>query len=125
MVRDSRVDLASGEFPKQSDIAKVAVYGLSILYRLNILFAVIFRFLPIFNLLHPSPWHRWMGTIHGFGALLVKVVTVYTGHLAFTVLQPVSLVLPQNHTLRFWSSFMAILGIATDNLSICAIPYRY
>jgi hypothetical protein len=111
MVLDSRVDTVQGEFPKQLDIAKVAVYGLSILS------AAMFLFLPFFNLLHPSPWQRWLGTIHGFGALLATVVAVYTGHLAFPLLRGVSKILPQMRTLTFWSTAIAFLGIATGNLA--------
>ncbi len=64
-MRDSRFELVPGEFLKQPDIA---IYGLSIL------FVGMFVFLPFFNLLHPSPWHRWMGTIYCFGVLLATVV---------------------------------------------------
>ncbi|MFN9403625.1 MAG: hypothetical protein ACK579_01635, partial [Dolichospermum sp.] len=101
----------SETFPKQLDIAKVAVYGLSILS------AGMFLFLPFFNLLHPSPWQRSIGTIHGVGALLATVVAVYTGHLAFPLLRGASKILPQMRTLTFWSSVIAFLGIATGNLA--------
>ncbi|BCL37334.1 hypothetical protein [Nostoc sp. MS1] len=111
MVLNSQVDANSYDFPKQLDIAKVAVYGLSILS------AGMFLSLPFFNLLHPSPWQRWMGTIHGFGALLATVVAVYTGHLAFPLLRGVSKILPQMRTLTFWSSLITFLGIATGNLA--------
>ena len=107
----SPMDSNSHEFPKQLDIAKVAVYGLSILS------AAMFMFLPFFNLLHPSPWQRWMGTIHGFGALLATVVAVYTGHLAFPLLRGASKILPQMRTLTFWSTVISFLGIATGNLA--------
>jgi hypothetical protein len=40
------------ELPKQLDLAQVCIYGLSILS------AGIFLFMPLFNLLNPSPWHR-------------------------------------------------------------------
>jgi len=111
MVLDSQVDSNSSDFPKQLDIAKVAVYGLSILS------AGMFMSLPFFNLLHPSPWQRWMGTIHGCGALLATVVAVYTGHLAFPLLRGVSKILPQMRTLTFWSTVVTFLGIATGNLA--------
>ncbi|MBD2211595.1 hypothetical protein H6G27_17235 [Nostoc linckia FACHB-104] len=111
MALDSQVDSASSQFPRQLDIAQVAVYGLSILS------AGIFLFLPFMNLLHPSPWQRWMGTIHGCGALLATVVAVYTGHLAFPLLRGVSNILPQMRTLTFWSSVITFLGIATGNLA--------
>lgn len=101
----------SSEFPKQLDIAKVCVYGLSIMS------AGLFLSLPFFNLLHPSPWQRWMGTIHGFGALLATVVAVYTGHLAFPLLRGASKILPQMRTLTFWSTLVCFLGIATGNLA--------
>ncbi len=67
----------SPEFYRQIAIAKVCVYGLSILS------ASLFLMLPLFNLLHPSPWQRWMGAVHGFAALLATVVMVYAEHLAF------------------------------------------
>lgn len=108
---DSGINSTSETFPKQLDIAKVAVYGLSILS------AGMFLFLPFFNLLHPSPWQRSIGTIHGVGALLATVVAVYTGHLAFPLLRGASKMLPQMRTLTFWSSVIAFLGIATGNLA--------
>ena len=98
-------------FPKQLDIAQVCVYGLSILS------AGMFLFLPFVNLLHPSPWQRWMGTIHGFGSLLAMVVMVYAGHLAFPLLRGASKILPQMRTLSFWSSVLSFLAIATGNLA--------
>ncbi|MDB9536093.1 hypothetical protein PN451_09645 [Dolichospermum planctonicum CS-1226] len=108
---DSGINSTSETFPKQLDIAKVAVYGLSILS------TGMFLFLPFFNLLHPSPWQRSIGTIHGVGALLATVVAVYTGHLAFPLLRGASKILPQMRTLTFWSSVIAFLGIATGNLA--------
>lgn len=111
IVVDSGINSTSETFPKQLDIAKVAVYGLSILS------AGMFLFLPFFNLLHPSPWQRSIGTIHGVGALLATVVAVYTGHLAFPLLRGASKILPQMRTLTFWSSVIAFLGIATGNLA--------
>ncbi|MFM6019251.1 MAG: hypothetical protein ACKPKT_01410 [Dolichospermum sp.] len=110
-VLDSDINSTSETFPKQLDIAKVTVYGLSILS------AGMFLFLPFFNLLHPSPWQRSIGTIHGVGALLATVVAVYTGHLAFPLLRGASKILPQMRTLTFWSSVIAFLGIATGNLA--------
>ncbi len=109
MAEDLHTDLASSEFPKQLDIAKTCVYGLSILS------ASLFLFLPFFNLLHPSPWQRWIGTIHGLGALLETVVAVYAGHLAFPLLRGVGKILPQMRTLTFWSTFLAFLAIASGN----------
>lgn len=111
MVQDSHADLVSREFPKQLDIATVSVYGLSILS------ASLFMFLPFVNLLHPSPWQRWMGTIHGFGSVLATVVAVYAGHLAFPLLRGVSKILPQMRTLTFWSTLLAFLAIASGNLA--------
>ena len=57
--QDSTTDLVRSQFPKQLDIAQVSVYGLSFLS------ASLFLFLPLVNLLHPSPWQRWIRTIHG------------------------------------------------------------
>jgi hypothetical protein len=111
MIREEYVDSSSSTFPKQLDIAKISVYGLSILS------AALFLFLPFFNLLNPSPWQRWIGTIHGFGSLLATVVAVYTGHLAFPLLRGVGKILPQMRTLTFWSTAIAFLGIATGNLA--------
>ena len=111
MVLKSSTDSISPEFPKQLDIAKISVYGLSILS------AGLFLFLPFANLLHPSPWQRWLGTIHGFGALLATVVAVYVGHLGFPLLRGVSKILPQMRTLTFWSTLLSFLGIATGNLA--------
>ncbi|WP_445250485.1 hypothetical protein [Microcoleus sp. OTE_8_concoct_300] len=60
---DSTTDVVPSEFPKQLDIAQVSVYGLSFFS------AGLFQFLPLVNLLHPSPWQRWIRTIHGMGAM--------------------------------------------------------
>ncbi len=98
-------------FPKSLDIAKVSVYGLSILS------TGLFLFLPFVNLLHPSPWQRWMGTLHGFGSLLATIIAVYAGHLAFPLLRGVAKVLPQMRTLTFWSTSISFLAIATGNLA--------
>jgi hypothetical protein len=98
-------------YPKQLDIAQVSIYGLSFLS------AGLFLFLPFVNLLHPSPWQRWMGTIHGFGSILAMVVMVYTGHLAFPLLRGAGKILPQMRTLAFWSSILSFLAIATGNLA--------
>jgi hypothetical protein len=111
MIQEEYTDSSSEAFPKQIDIAKVSVYALSILS------GGLFLFLPFFNILHPSPWQRWMGTIHGFGSLLATVVAVYTGHLAFPLLRGVGKILPQMRTLTFWSTVIAFLAIATGNLS--------
>ncbi|HSF74894.1 MAG TPA: hypothetical protein VLA84_13940 [Microcoleus sp.] len=106
---DSTTDLVPSEFPRQLDIAQVSVYGLSFLS------AGLFLFLPLVNLLHPSPWHRWMGTIHGMSAMLALVVMVYTGHLAFPLLRGAGKILPQMRTLAFWSTLLSFLAIATGN----------
>lgn len=106
---DSTSDLIPSEFPRQLDIAQVSVYGLSFLS------AGLFLFLPLVNLLHPSPWQRWMGAIHGMGAMLALVVMVYTGHLAFPLLRGASKILPQMRTLAFWSTILSFLAIATGN----------
>ncbi|WP_242724578.1 hypothetical protein [Microcoleus vaginatus] len=45
-----------------------------------------------------------MGTIHGMGAVLALLVMVYTGHLAFPLLQVADKILPQMRTLAFWST---------------------
>jgi hypothetical protein len=111
--QDSTTDLVTSEFPtkfpKQLDVAQVSIYGLSILS------AGLFLFLPLVNLLHPSPWQRWMGTIHGMGAMCALLVTVYTGHLAFPLLRGVGKILPQIRTLTFWSTILSFLAIATGN----------
>jgi hypothetical protein len=88
-------------FPRQLDIATVCIYGLAILS------GGLFLFLPFVNLLHPSAWQRWMGTIHGFASLLSMVVIVYLGHLAFPLLRGSSKLLTQMRTLTFWSTVLA------------------
>jgi len=93
--QDSTTDLVQSEFPKQLDIAQVSVYGLSFLS------AGLFLFLPLVNLLPPSPWQRWIRTIHGRGARCALLVMVYTGHLAFPLLRGASKILPQMRTLAF------------------------
>ncbi|MGK7941376.1 MAG: hypothetical protein AB4062_14760 [Crocosphaera sp.] len=105
------VDNASIGFPRQLDIAEVTIYGLSFLS------VGLFLFLPFVNLLHPSPWQRWMGTIHGFASMLALVVIIYTGHLAFPLLRGSGKILPQMRTLAFWSSVLSFLAIASGNLA--------
>lgn len=99
------------QFPRQLDIATVCIYGLAILS------GGLFLFLPFVNLLHPSAWQRWIGTIHGFASLLSMVVIVYLGHLAFPLLRGSSKLLTQMRTLTFWSTVLAFLGIASGNLA--------
>jgi hypothetical protein len=94
------------------DIAKVCIYGLSSLS------ASLFLFLPFINLLHPSPWQRWMGTIHGFAALLATVVIVYAAHLAFPLLRDNHQILPQMRTLTFWATLLAFLSIVSGNWAL-------
>ncbi|HBL59830.1 MAG TPA: hypothetical protein DDZ80_15545 [Cyanobacteria bacterium UBA8803] len=108
MVQDSHADFPS-PFRKPIDIAKIAVYGLSILS------TAMFLFLPFFNLLHPSPWQRWMGAVHGLAALLAVAVAVYTGHLAFPLLRGDRHILPQMRTLTFWATLLAFLSIISGN----------
>jgi len=106
---DSTTDLVPSEFPRQLDIAQVTIYGLSFLS------AGLFLFLPLVNLLHPSPWQRWMGAIHGMGAMLALIVMVYTGHLAFPLMRGAGKILPQMRTLAFWSTLLSFLAISTGN----------
>jgi hypothetical protein len=101
----------SPEFPKQLDIAQVSIYGLSILS------AGLFLFLPFVNLLHPSPWQRWIGTIHGLASLLAMLVMAYAGHLAFPLLRGAAKILPQMRTLAFWSAILSLGAIASGNLA--------
>jgi len=107
--QDYTTDLVQSEFPKQLDIAQVSVYGLSFLS------AGLFQFLPLVNLLHPTPWQWWIGTIHGMGAMCALLVIVYTGHLAFPLLQGVGKILRQMGTLAFWSTLLSFLALATGN----------
>jgi hypothetical protein len=108
---ETDVHLDSTGFPKRLDIAQVSVYGLSILS------AGLFLLFPFVNLFHPSPWQRWMGTLHGMGSLLAMVVMAYAGHLAFPLLRGSSSILPQMRTLSFWSALLSFLAIATGNLA--------
>lgn len=104
-------EIKAYDFPKQLDAAQVAVYGLSILS------AGLFLLLPFVNLLHPSPWQRWMGTLHGVGSLLAMVVMAYAGHLAFPLMRGAGKILPQIRTLSFWATLLSGLAIATGNLA--------
>jgi hypothetical protein len=99
------------EFPRQLDIATVSVYGLAILS------AGLFLFLPLVNLLHPSPWQRSLGTIHSMGALTATIVVAYTGHLAFPLLRGSAKILPQMRTLTFWSTVITALALLTGNIA--------
>ena len=95
--------------PRPLDIATVCIYGLSLIS------AGLFLFLPLVNLLSPSPWQRLMGSIHGTAALLATVVIAYAGHLAFPLLRGVHKLLPQMRTLTFWSTCLSFLAIASGN----------
>lgn len=97
------------KLPRQNDIATICIYGLSILS------ASLFLFIPLVNLLNPSPWQRYMGTIHGFASLIAVVVIAYVGHLAFPLLRGSSKILPQMRTLAFWANLLSFLAIATGN----------
>jgi len=113
--QDSTTDLVTSEFPRQLDIAQVSIYGLSFLS------AGLFLFLPLVNLLHPSPWQRWMGTIHGLAAMCPLLVMVYTGDLAFPLLRVASKILPQIRTLAFWSTLLSFLASLLVTGLICVI----
>ena len=101
--------LDDSSLPRQIDLATVCVYGLSILS------AGLFLFLPLVNLLSPSPWQRSMGAVHGIAAMLAVLVISYAGHMAFPLLRGVARILPQMRTLTFWSSCLAFLTIASGN----------
>lgn len=107
MQNSTKLDDAS--FPRSIELATVCVYGLSILS------AGLFLFLPLVNLLSPSPWQRSMGAVHGIAAMLAVLVISYAGHLAFPLLRGVTKILPQMRTLTFWSSCLAFLTIASGN----------
>lgn len=98
------------EFPRSLDIATVMVYGLAILS------GGLFLFLPLVNLIHPSPWQRSIGMIHGVGAMMATIVTMYAGHLAFPLLRGSAKILPQMRSLTFWSAIITFLSIASGNL---------
>lgn len=98
-------------FPKQLDIAQVSIYGLSLLS------IGLFLFLPFVNLLHPSPWQRSLGTIHGVGSMLALVVMTYAGHMAFPLLRGSAKILPQMRVLSVWSAILSFLAISTGNLA--------
>lgn len=102
-------DNRPSNFPRPLDIATACIYGLSILS------AGLFLFLPLVNLLSPSPWQRWMGAIHGTAALLATVAIAYAGHLAFPLLRGVHKILPQMRTLTFWTTCLSFLAIASGN----------
>lgn len=107
MQQSTRFDPPS--FPRQIDIATVCVYGLGILS------AGLFLFLPLVNLLSPSPWQRSMGAVHGVAAMFAILVICYAGHLAFPLLRGSCAILNQMRTLTFWSSCLAALTIASGN----------
>jgi hypothetical protein len=98
-------------FPRQLDIATVSVYGLAIIS------AGMFMFLPLVNLLHPSPWQRSIGFLHGSASILTTIVVAYTGHLAFPLLRGSAKVLPTMRTLAFWSSLITLLGIVSGDFA--------
>ena len=102
-------EIKTSNFPKPLDLVNVCIYGLSLLS------TGLFLFLPLANLLHPSPWQRWMGMIHGLAATIATLVIVFTGHLAFPLLRRVGKILPQLRTICLWSSILAFLAIASGN----------
>ncbi|MGK7878707.1 MAG: hypothetical protein AB4060_01185 [Crocosphaera sp.] len=102
-------DSQPSSLPRSMDMATTCIYGLSFLS------AGLFLFLPLANLLSPSPWQRYMGAIHGFASLLAIIVVTYAGHLAFPLLRRVGKILPQMRTLTFWSTALSFLSIATGN----------
>ncbi|MGL5082270.1 MAG: hypothetical protein ACRC8A_12365 [Microcoleaceae cyanobacterium] len=104
-------DALSPQFPRSLDIAQVSIYGLSILS------TGLFLFLPFVNLLHPSPWQRWIGTIHGSASLIAMVVMAYGGHLAFPLLRGSAKILPHMRVLTCWSAVLSFLAIASGNLA--------
>lgn len=97
------------KFPRQTDIATICIYGLSLLS------ASLFLFIPVVNLLNPSPWQRYMGAIHGFASLFAVVIIAYVGHLAFPLLRGSSKILPQARVLSFWGAILAFGAIASGN----------
>ena len=99
----------SSNLPRQIDIAAVCVYGLSILS------VGLFLFLPLANLLSPSPWQRYMGAIYGFAALLAILVMSYAGHMAFPLLRGAHKILPQMRVLTFWATCLSFLTIVSGN----------
>jgi hypothetical protein len=103
--------IAEEDFPRQLDIATVSVYGLAILS------AGMFMFLPFVNLIHPSPWQRSIGFLHGSASMLTTIVVAYTGHLAFPLLRGSAKVLAPVRTLAFWSSIITFFGIASGNFA--------
>ena len=105
----NETSLERTRLPQKKDIATVCIYGLSILS------ASLFLFIPLANLLNPSPWQRYMGTIHGFASLIAVVVISYVGHLAFPLLRGNIKILPQMRTLTFWSTIVSFLAIASGN----------
>ena len=102
-------ELTPSKFLKLTKVASICVYGLSFLS------AGLFLFLPLVNLLSPSPWQRYMGTIHGLASLMAVVVVAYAGHMAFPLLRGVSKILPQMRTLTFWATCVSFLAIASGN----------
>lgn len=101
----------SPNFPRSLDIATVSIYGLGILS------GGLFLFLPLVNLLHPSPWQRWIGTAHGVASMGALIVVAYGGHLAFPLLRGNCKILPHIRTLAFWSALLSFGAIATGNLA--------
>lgn len=101
----------SPNFPRSLDIATVSIYGLGILS------GGLFLFLPLVNLLHPSPWQRWIGTAHGVASMGALIVVAYGGHLAFPLLRGNCKILPHVRTLAFWSALLSFGAIATGNLA--------
>lgn len=109
MLEQSSDNLDENELPKPFDIARISIYGLSLMS------VGIFFFLPLINLLHPSPWQRLMGTIHGFASILATLVAAYVGHLAFPLLRGVGKILSKVRILTFWATFLSILAIVSGN----------
>lgn len=103
--KSSSLETDHQNFPKGVVIAEVCVYGLAFLGVAMLLL------IPIVSLLHPSPWQRSMGFLHGMGALLATVVASYAGHFAFPLLRGNGKRIAQARTLLFWSSVVCSLSI--------------
>lgn len=96
-------------FPRPLETARLSAYGLSILA----VGALVL--LPLVNLLHPSPWQRSLGFLHGMGSMLAVVVITYAGHLGFPLLRGAQGILLKTQKLAITSSAFALISVVTGN----------
>ncbi len=105
----SNKTIGEANFPRPLETAKLSAYGLSILV------VGVLLLLPLVNLLHPSPWQRSLGFVHGIVSMLAVMLISYVGHLAFPLLRGVQTILHKAQELALAASVFAFIAVMTGN----------